>query len=92
MSIFPSTKGARRYVKRATNGAHDLVDQTADRVAPALDRVQDSLDQARDLLNERAEQFADVQEYTVATVRAHPLVALGAALAFGLLIGKLIDR
>ncbi len=92
MSIFASRKGARRYVNRATNGAHDLVDRTAGQVGPALDRVQDSLDEARDMLNERAEQLGEVQEYAVTTVREHPLFALTAALAFGLLLGKLMDR
>lgn len=90
MSLFSPRRDGKRFVKRAANGAHDLVDQTAGRVAPALDRVQDSLDQARDLLNERADQFDEMQEYTVATVREHPFVALTAALAFGLLLGKLI--
>jgi ElaB/YqjD/DUF883 family membrane-anchored ribosome-binding protein len=85
-----------RLVGRVAQGAHDAVDRAAERAVPAVGHLQRRVAEASDAINRRADEFAEMQEYWMETsrarVRAHPITAVAAAVAFGMLLGRLASR
>jgi len=75
------TKGDPDVLTRVVQGAHQTVDRLAETAAPQVQRMQDGLASARELGGELRESLRS-------TVRENPLLALGAALAVGMVIGR----
>ena len=73
---------AEQVLGRVKQGAHEGVDALADTAAPHVQRLQDGIAAARDTGEEWAESLRT-------TVREHPLAALAAAAAVGLLVARL---
>ncbi len=82
--------GAARLVQ----GAHDAVDRIAGKAMPAVERARAGLDEATESLRERGRQLEHMQEELTENareqVRAHPLTALLAAFAAGLVVSRLL--
>ena len=76
------TKGDPDVLTRVVQGAHHTVDRLAETAAPQVQRMQDGLASALELGGELRESLRG-------TVRENPLLALGAALAAGLVIGRI---
>ena len=78
---------------RVVQGAHDTVDRLADTAAPHVQRLAEGVDTASDTLHERADQVRDAGDVLADslrnTVREHPLAALAAALAVGVIVARL---
>ena len=81
---------------RAVQGAHETVDRLAEAVTPAVEHLTVAIDDAGEALSEKAsDALALQQEWTAAlrdAVRDHPIAAVLAAAAVGLLVGKLVSR
>lgn len=67
---------------RVVRGAHQTVDRLAETAAPQVQRLQEGVASARELGGELRENLRN-------TVRENPLVALAAALAVGMVIGRI---
>ena len=97
MSSSPSStvaSGARpELMERVVQGAHDTVDKLADKARPQVQRLQETASSASDSLHARADQARELgdewAESLRATVREHPLAALGTALAIGIVVSRL---
>lgn len=78
---------------RVVRGAHETVDQLADKAEPVLQRLQEGAGSATDTLNARVDQARAMgdewAESLRASVRDNPLAAVGTALALGLIIARL---
>lgn len=78
---------------RVVRSAHETVDKLADKAKPQLQRLQEGASSASDSIHARVDQAREVgDEWTEslrATVREHPLAAVGTALAIGLIIARL---
>jgi ElaB/YqjD/DUF883 family membrane-anchored ribosome-binding protein len=87
--------------------AHHVVDTLADHALTGVGKVSDSLhvavNQAADAVSDAADWAAQVParmqekkmklaDTTSATIKAHPFVTLGSAIALGLIIGRLARR
>lgn len=74
--------GAPALLRDLTRGAHQTINHLAEQATPPVQRLQARVDGA-----------AEVADSWMAalrcTVRRRPLAALGAALAFGMLVGRL---
>lgn len=83
---------AEQLLDRAAQGAHQGVDQLAERARPQLQRVEQGLEQGSEMLHRGAEQARELaDEWTASlrvTVRQHPLAAVATALLCGLLLGR----
>lgn len=69
-------------LERVVQSAHEGIDALADSAAPHVQRFQEGLAVARDTGEEWAESVR-------CTVRQHPLAALAAAAALGMLVARL---
>ena len=76
---------AAPLLDRAANAAHRTIDSVTNASGPAVQWVSDSSKQ----LAAKSTKFADA---ATDQVRARPFVAVGAAIALGYLIGKLLQR
>ena len=80
-------------VDRVARTAHATIDRLADTAGPYVNRLSDSLDSAGGRVQDGAGQVREVgNEWADSlrlTVREHPLAAVGAALAIGLLMARL---
>lgn len=78
---------------RVVRGAHETVDRLAETVAPHVQRLSQGFDQAGDTMHSRAGEMRDLgDEWTASlrtTVREHPVAAVVAALALGVLLARL---
>jgi ElaB/YqjD/DUF883 family membrane-anchored ribosome-binding protein len=79
-------------VDDAAQSMHQAVDRLAERAKPPLQRMEEGLDHGSQVLHRGADQVREMaDEWTVhvrGTVREHPLAAVGTALLFGLLLGR----
>jgi len=99
-----SAKSSSSVIDRTVEGAHHTVDKIAGAAAPAIDRLAASAHQTVDRIAKTAvpaagwiegnahklnesttKMYAEAKQY----VRDHPFVALGAAVAVGVLIAQL---
>lgn len=92
-----AAKGAAPYasselMERVVQGAHQTIDRLAGQAAPHVQRLEEKLSGADDLLHQRADQLREMGDVYVDslrdTVRENPLLAVGAALALGLIIAR----
>jgi ElaB/YqjD/DUF883 family membrane-anchored ribosome-binding protein len=78
---------------RVAKGAHDTIDQLAERATPQLAQLERGLSQAGGALHDKAESMRatgdEWAESLRSSVRDHPLGALAAALAVGVLIARI---
>lgn len=78
---------------RVVKGAHDTIDQIAERATPPLEQLEHGLAQTGTALHGKAEQWRTTgdqwAESLRGSVREHPLAALAAALAAGVVIARL---
>ena len=78
---------------RVVQGTHDTIDRLAERATPQLAQLERGLSQAGDALHDKADSMrATGDEWTEnlrSSVRDHPLAALTAALAVGVLIARI---
>jgi ElaB/YqjD/DUF883 family membrane-anchored ribosome-binding protein len=81
-------------MSRMVQGAHEAIDHLAERATPPLEQLAQGLAQAGDDLHGKAEQWrATGDEWADGlrgSVREHPLAAVAAALAVGVLIARLV--
>lgn len=81
-----------QMVDRAAQGAHQTVDQLAERAKPQLQRVEHGIEQGGEMIQRGAEQARELaDEWTTSlrvSVRQHPLTAVATALLCGLLLGR----
>lgn len=86
-------KGGQEVLDRVVRGAHETVDRLAETVAPHVQRLSQGFDQAGDTMHSRAGEMRDLgDEWTASlrtTVREHPVAAVVAALALGVLLARL---
>ncbi|WP_423600470.1 DUF883 family protein [Roseateles sp. MS654] len=89
----PSSTAAVDLVNRVADKAHATIDRLATSAAPAAQQLQKSLEDTNVALHDRADRLrATGNEWCDglrANVREHPLMAIGAAVALGMLIARL---
>lgn len=89
----PSSTAAVDMVNRVADKAHATIDRLASTAAPAAQQLQKSLEDTNDLLHERADRLRTTGnewcDSLRTNVREHPLMAVGTALAVGMLIARL---
>jgi ElaB/YqjD/DUF883 family membrane-anchored ribosome-binding protein len=77
---------------RVVQGAHETVDRLAETAAPHVQRLQEGMSSAGDLLGSRSGEMREIGDAWAdglrSTVREHPLVAVAAAVALGVLIAR----
>lgn len=92
-SNTPSTTETPDLVERVAQGAHQTIDRLAEQAGPHVRHWQDSLHGTGETLQQRAGEFREMgdqwTESLRTTVREHPLTAVAAALALGVLIARL---
>ncbi len=80
-------------MSRVVKGAHETIDRMAERATPSLSQLEQGLAQTGDVLHGKAEQWRatgdELAESLRGSVREHPLAALAAALAVGVVIARL---
>lgn len=80
-------------LQRVVQGAHQTIDRLADTAAPHVQKLQEQVAGASEALNAKASDIRALGDEWVGSmrcnVREHPLVAVGAALALGMLIARL---
>lgn len=85
---------AEQLSSRVVQGAHQVLDRVAEKAAPAVERLATGMSGAADVARARADQLTELKERWVTDgrlyVRDHPLAAVAAALAAGLLVGRLM--
>ena len=78
---------------RVVQGAHHTIDRLADTAAPHVQKLQEGISSAGETVSARAEQARDTGEEWAqrlrSTVREHPLAALAAALAVGMVVARI---
>lgn len=89
----PSSTAAADLVNRVADKAHATIDRLATTAAPKAQQLQKSLEDTNELLQDRAERLRltgnEWCDTLRSNVREHPLMAVGTALAVGLLIARL---
>jgi ElaB/YqjD/DUF883 family membrane-anchored ribosome-binding protein len=92
-TMAQDTGAAAAMVTRVVQGAHEAIDSIAEHATPALERLEQGLSQSGEVLHEKAGQLrATGDEWAESlrdNVRQHPLAALAAALAVGVVIARL---
>jgi ElaB/YqjD/DUF883 family membrane-anchored ribosome-binding protein len=89
-----SNGGARsELLGRVVQSAHSTIDRLADRAAPHVGKLEEGVHDAGDLLHQRADQMREIGDEWFdevrASVREHPLAAVGIALAVGMLLARM---
>jgi ElaB/YqjD/DUF883 family membrane-anchored ribosome-binding protein len=78
---------------RVVKGAHETIDHLAERATPPLEQLEHGLAQTGEVLHAKAEQWRTTgdewAESLRGSVREHPLAAVAAALAVGVVIARL---
>jgi len=89
----PSSTAAADLVNRVADKAHATIDKLATTAVPAAEQLQKSLEDTNSMLHDRADRLrATGNEWCDglrANVREHPLMAVGTAVAVGMLIARL---
>jgi ElaB/YqjD/DUF883 family membrane-anchored ribosome-binding protein len=87
----PSATAA--MMTRVVKGAHETIDRMAEHATPPLEQLEQGLAQTGEALHGKAEQWRTAgdewAESLRGSVREHPLAALAAALAVGVVIARL---
>lgn len=81
------------FVNRVANSLHQTVDELSTAAAPHVQQLQDGIDEIGSQVQEQAGQVRDWGAQCTlslrASVRDHPLAAIGAAFMVGLLFARL---
>ncbi len=92
-SSSTSASATPELMDRMVRGAHETVDNLADKAKPQLERLQEGAVNASDSIHARVDQAREMgdewAESLRTTVREHPLAAVGTALALGLIFARL---
>lgn len=87
----PSTTA--EMMTRVVKGAHETIDHMAERATPPLEQLEQGLAHTGEVLHDKAQQWRatgdEWAEGLRGTVREHPLAAVAAALAVGVVIARL---
>ncbi len=87
---------AEDRVNRLAQGAHAAVDRIAEKAVPAVQRLRGGVNSAAATLRTRADDLDGMQRRWVESsrgcVRNHPLVSVGAAVAAGMVLSRLMGR
>jgi predicted RNA-binding Zn ribbon-like protein len=93
MAQDPPASATAEMLTRVVKGAHETIDRLAEGAAPSLEQLEQGLAQTGEVLHGRAEQWRATGDEWAETlrgsVREHPLAALAAALAMGVVIARL---
>lgn len=96
MDTSNPTTNPNAMLERAVEGAHATVDRLAEAVTPAVEQLTAAVDNAGEALSAKAVDARALQEEWTAAlrdaVRDHPIAAVLAAAAIGVLVGKLVSR
>lgn len=88
---FPSSTDD--MVGKIADSTHDIVDQVAQKTRPAVNQLRDAAGNAVDTLAEKAVNLQKMERKMlfemVDTIRTHPFASIAAALACGMMIGRL---
>jgi len=80
-------------MSRVVRGAHETIDHFADHATPPLEQLEHGLAQTGEVLHDEAGQWRatgdEWAESLRSSVREHPLAAVAAALAVGVVIARL---
>lgn len=91
-----AAQAAPDVLGRVVQGAHDTIDRLAETAAPHVQRLQEGMSSAGEQMHDRADQVTQMSEEWAeslrCTVRDHPIAAVTAALALGVLIARLTHR
>jgi ElaB/YqjD/DUF883 family membrane-anchored ribosome-binding protein len=83
-------------VQRAARGAHETVDRLAEKAAPAVDRLKETYAGVSQSVQSHAEEWMhkeqEMVESTRTYVREHPMASVAAAMAVGMLLGRVFLR
>ena len=94
--ISEPTTTTQDRVNRVVQSAHAAVDRIAEKAVPAVERLRGGVHSAAATLRTRAEDLNGMQQRWVESsrgcVRNHPLVSVGAAVAAGMVLSRLIGR
>jgi ElaB/YqjD/DUF883 family membrane-anchored ribosome-binding protein len=78
---------------RVVKGAHETIDHVAERATPQLQQLEQGLAQTGEALHDKADQLRSTgdawAESLRGSVREHPLAAVAAALAVGVVVARL---
>ena len=87
-----AAESAHATVDHVAQGAHDTVDRIAAKAGPALDRARSAASDVEATAYAKYDDFINGEwvESAREEVRAHPLAAVGIALAAGLLLSRLL--
>ena len=83
-----------RKMDQAADQAHDRIDQVSNAARPAVDKLAGRAHNVVDKLGAKGEEWMQAEEEMMgevqAYVRAHPLQAVGMAIAGGFLLSRII--
>lgn len=92
MSSQPSG-GVRNTVDRIAQSAHEAIDRAASKAVPTLEQLQSAATKTTHSLQDKATAFGEMEETLLQSartyVREYPLITVAAAIAAGMLIGRL---
>ena len=90
----PTMQNMDRKMDHAADQAHDKIDQASNAVRPAIDKLAGRAHNAVDSLGAKGEEWLQAEQEMMgevqAYVRAHPLQAVGMAIAGGFLLSRII--
>ncbi len=89
----PPASATAEMMTRVVKGAHETIDRLAEGATPQLEQLEQGLAATGEVLHDKAEQWRatgdEWAESLRGSVREHPLAALAAALAVGVVIARL---
>lgn len=95
-SPFAPETTADDAVQRVALGAHVMVDQAAEKASPAIERLRSGVNHAAETVRSATRELGELQERWIANargcVRDHPLLAIGVAVAAGMIVSRLRER
>jgi ElaB/YqjD/DUF883 family membrane-anchored ribosome-binding protein len=93
MAQDPHSSATAEMMTRVVKGAHETIDRIAEKATPPLEQLEQGLAQTGEVLHDKAEQWRmtgdEWAESLRDTVREHPLAAVAAALAVGVVVARL---
>lgn len=93
-SVDQAESGAHHAVDRVTDAARPAMDRMASGAHVAIDKIAGAAGNAADTIGEKGEQLKNAQakamEQSRGYVRAHPLATLGAAVAVGFVLSRIL--
>lgn len=94
-SVGRASTGAHEKIDQAQQAAHPRVDQAAANAHDVVDRVAGAANQAAETLGVRGQQIKTAQDKIVEGAREymneHPVATLGAAVAVGFVLSRLLS-